>query len=115
VTSTRTANRADDVRQRVSRIRLPPALGNRQRVGPLVNESLEIRFVDDVLRTDLARPEPSRPDPATDRLRVAPGAPSSVWNGEHVAAYYNKQRVGFANSRGGFVFVDESAEEVAAV
>jgi hypothetical protein len=77
----------DDVRHRPAGPHHAPAVGQGYPLL-LVEDGFEVCFVDHVLRSDLARSQSSRANPAPDGLGVTAGAARRFRNGEHGVAYY---------------------------
>ena len=68
-----------------------PLLRERQHLSTIqhVEEIIQIVLLDNVLGADLFRAQLPGANPASDCLRVAPGVPGSLWDGElHVVACY---------------------------
>lgn len=88
----RAPDRRDEVRHRAARLELLPA---RRQIEPacLPDRSLEVGFRDHVLGAYFLGTQLARPDPAPDRLRVAPGASRCFGHRKHVVGYYYWLRV----------------------
>ena len=89
------ADDPSDARKRSAGHRGAPGGWNRQLVG--CEHVLEIRLLDDVLRSDLACPQLSGADPAPDRLGISRGQPGRFRDGQH---WCSIQHVVWAKRRG---------------